>query len=41
MRWSTAKGIGKVTGRLLRDLDDEVAGSLVEHLSPRETDDAW
>ena len=41
VRWSAAKGIGRVTGRLPKDLADEVVGSLVEMFSPRETDGAW
>jgi len=41
VRWSAAKGIGRVTGRLPKDLADEVVGSLVELFSPRETDGAW
>jgi len=41
VRWSAAKGIGRVTGRLPQDLADEVVGSLLELFSPRETDGAW
>jgi len=41
VRWSAAKGIGRVTGRLPADLADEVVGSLIELFSPRETDGAW
>ena len=41
VRWSAAKGVGRVTGRLPRDLADEVVGSLLEVFSPRETDGAW
>ena len=41
MRWSAAKGIGRITGRLPADLADEVVGSLIELFSPRETDGAW
>jgi len=41
VRWTAAKGIGRVTGRLPRDLADEVVGSLLELFSDRETDSAW
>eukprot|EP00092_Neocalanus_flemingeri_P020394 GFUD01022092.1.p1 GENE.GFUD01022092.1~~GFUD01022092.1.p1 ORF type:complete len:1159 (+),score=370.35 GFUD01022092.1:112-3588(+) len=41
VRWSAAKGVGRVTGRLPKELADEVVGSLVELFSPRETDGAW
>ena len=40
-RWSAAKGIGRVTGRLPQDLADEVVGSILELFSPREGDGAW
>ena len=40
-RWSAAKGIGRVTGRLPRSLADEVVGAILEHFSIRESDKAW
>ena len=35
---SAANGVGMVTGRLPKELADEVVGSLLELFSPRETD---
>jgi hypothetical protein len=40
-RWSAAKGIGRVTGRLPKELADEVVGSVLELFNPRESDGAW
>ncbi|XP_068082742.1 tubulin-specific chaperone D [Anabrus simplex] len=41
IRWSAAKGIGRVTSRLPKELADEVVGSVLELFSPRESDGAW
>lgn len=36
MRWSAAKGIGRVTSRLTYALSDEVLSSVLELFSPSE-----
>jgi hypothetical protein len=41
VRWSSAKGIGRVTGRLPRSLADDVLQSLLTCFSAREGDSAW
>lgn len=40
-RWSAAKGVGRVTGRLPREFGDEVVGAILELFSIRESDNAW
>ncbi len=40
-RWSAAKGVGRVTGRLPKELADEVVGSVLELFSEQNSDSAW
>lgn len=41
IRWSAAKGIGRITSRLPKEFGDEVVGSVVEILNPLEPHEAW
>lgn len=41
IRWSAAKGIGRITARLPIDLADEVVGFVLNLFSGRESDSAW
>lgn len=41
VRWSAAKGVGRVTMRLPSDMGDQVVESVLELFSPTEGDGAW
>jgi hypothetical protein len=41
VRWSSAKGIGRVTNRLPKDYADEVMEGILHNFSPREGNGAW
>ncbi|GMH28815.1 hypothetical protein Nepgr_030658 [Nepenthes gracilis] len=41
VRWSAAKGIGRITSRLTYSLSDEVLSSVLELFSPCEGDGSW
>lgn len=41
VRWSAAKGVGRVTNRLPKDYADEVVENLLQMFSPRESNGAW
>jgi len=41
VRWSAAKGLGRIASRLPRDFGDEVVGAVLECLSITESDSTW
>ena len=41
VRWSAAKAIGRITGRLDKDMGDEIVGNVLELFRPNESDSAW
>lgn len=41
VRWSAAKGLGRVTNRLPKEFADEVVEGILQNFSPREGNAAW
>lgn len=41
VRWSAAKAIGRLTGRLDKEMGDEIVGQVLELFRPHESDSAW
>lgn len=40
-RYSAAKGVGRITGRLSKTYGNEVVNAVLSMLSPEENDNAW
>ena len=41
VRWSAAKGIGRITGRLNLEMADDILTNVISIFSPNETEATW
>lgn len=41
VRWTAAKGLGRITGRLAKDFADQIVDSLSNLFDKNETDSSW